>query len=447
MNAITADSVLEPVANRNRIITLDILRGIALLGILSINISTFALPDRYMESILRDPGSLNFSIASFITIVVEGKMRALFSMIFGAGVILFIRDKEKAGRSSAIVFYSRMAWLAVFGLLHAHLLLWGGDILYLYSLCGMVLFFFRNTKPTYLIAAMLSVVMIEMALNTYFHINNRSQRLDYLQVLKIEEQGLPLTDEQQKMKDEWLEKEKGYFPSQEELTESIEIIRSDYWTMAKDKRPYMVIRETKQVPVLMLDPIALMFLGMALFQLGFLSGQLDKKIYIRTLIIGYGIGLPIEIYSWLNSLKIPDQVQFLEIHWVNIGVYISPIERILLTLGHVSLLILLLRAGWFKNLFNTLATVGRMAFSNYITHSIICSFIFYGYGFGYFARLEYYQLFLIVIATWIFQLIMSSIWLTYFRFGPLEWVWRSLTYWKRQPMRLGAVKTEARSIA
>jgi uncharacterized protein len=446
MNVIKTESFLEPVANRNRIISLDVLRGIALLGILLINISIFAMPDNRTQAILQQPGSLNFNIGMLITFVFEGKMRAMFSMVFGAGLILFISDKEKNGGSSAVIFYRRMAWLLVFGLLHAHLLLWDGDILYLYSLCGMGLFFFRNLKPTYLIAAMISIFMVETAINTYFYSHNRTQRLDYLQVEKIEKQGLPLKKEQQRIKDEWLEKAKGFYPDKEKLEKSIEIKRSDYSTIAKDARPGLILQETKQVPVLILDPLAFMFLGMALFRLGFLSGQLDNKIYFRTMLIGYGLGFAIELYAWLNALKFPDQVQFLEQNWVNISIYVYPVERMLLTLGHVSLIMLLLKAGWFKNFFNRFAAVGRMAFSNYILQSIICSFIFLGYGFGYFARIEYYQLFLIVIAIWIFQLIASPIWLTYFKFGPLEWVWRSLTYWKPQPMRILEVEREVRSM-
>jgi uncharacterized protein len=131
----------------------------------------------------------------------------------------------------------------------------------------------------------------------------------------------------------------------------------------------------------------------------------------------------------------------------NIGVYIYPFERTLLMVGHVSLILLLLKSGWFKTFFNMLAAVGRMAFSNYILQSLICSFIFFGYGFGYFARLQYYQLFFLVAVIWALQLIISPIWLTYFRFGPLEWAWRSLTYWKRQPMRIRDRKQEISSVA
>lgn len=447
MNAVTPNSALAPVALGNRLIAIDVLRGVALLGILLINISTFALPERYLETIMHSRGGADYNIAFLVTMIIEGKMRAMFSMIFGAGVLLFIRDKESSGKSSAVVFYSRMLWLAVFGLLHAHILLWGGDILYIYALCGFILYLFRNTKPTFLIAAMIAVTVIEMGLNTYFYNHSRSQRLAYLQVQEIEKKNIPLTDEQLVIKNEWLEKEKGYYPDPKTIEKTIEIKRSDYWTMAKEVRHSMVLRETRLVPVVILDPIAIMFLGMALFQLGFLSGQLDRNVYLWTLLVSYGIGLPIELHSWSNALKFPNQVQFLEMYTVNIGVYIYPLERTLLMIGHVSLVLLLFKSGWFKIFFNMLAAVGRMAFSNYIMQSVVCSLVFFGYGFGFFARLHYYELFFIVVAIWAFQLIVSPIWLTYFRFGPLEWAWRSLTYWQRQPMRITDNKRRIRSVA
>ena len=436
MSSISAGSDLRPVATDNRIVTLDVLRGVALLGMLLVNIASFALPVRYMEEILKHPGTLDFNLAFFVTALFEGKMRAMFSLLFGVGVLLFIRDKEKSGRSSAVLFYSRMAWLTVFGLLHTHLLLWHGEVLYLFSLCGFVLYLFRNAKPGVLIAAMLTVCMVEMALKTYFYNHNREQRLAYLQVQKIEDQGLPLTDEQLNIRNEWLEKEKGFYPDPAKIKESIEIKRSDYQTLAKEVRPAMLLPQTKRVPILMLDPIELMLLGMALFHWGFLSGRFSKKFYALTMIACYGIGIPLELFSWKQAMEIPDHVKFLEAHAVDITIYVFAFKRILLMIGHLSLIVLMIKSGWLNNFINILAAVGKMALSNYILQSLICCFLFFGYGLGYYAMLEYHELLVVVIIIWIFQLIISPIWLSYFRFGPLEWVWRSLTYWKLQPMRL-----------
>jgi uncharacterized protein len=425
---------MQTASTNKRILTLDILRGIAVLGILLITIPKFALPEGYFESILQDIGSLNFKVAYFNSIVFEGKMRALFSMIFGAGVILFVSDKEKSGKSVAGLFFSRMFWLALFGLFHAHVLLSSGDILYLYALCGMILFFFRNMKPILLIGAVLAITLLEMAMNTYFYNHSHSQRMTYLEVQKVEQQGAALNDGQLKAKTEWLEKEKGYFTSTENIDKNIEIMRSEYWTVAGKMRDGLILKETKLAPFLMFDPLALMFLGMALFQWGFFSGHLHRKVYIWTLLVCYAIGFPLALYAWSNTIKFPNPVEFIESNPYNIDIYIYPIQRIVLALGHISLVVLLIRGEVFKGLFRALGAVGKMAFTNYILQTILCSLIFFGYGLGYFASLEYYELNFIVVSIWVLQLIISPLWLKHFRFGPLEWAWRSLTYWRRQSM-------------
>src|SRR5205823_8227043 len=140
-----------PVADAQRLRLLDALRGVALLGILLMNIPGFAMPNYFSESFKSDPASVNFWLNAVITVFFEGKMRALFGIIFGAGVLLFVTKKEQTGRPVTGLFYRRMAWLVVFGLIHAHLILWIGDILYLYGICGMLVYLFRNVRPAYLV--------------------------------------------------------------------------------------------------------------------------------------------------------------------------------------------------------------------------------------------------------------------------------------------------------
>lgn len=111
------------------------------------------------------------------------------------------------------------------------------------------------------------------------------------------------------------------------------------------------------------------------------------------------------------------------------------LRRVLLSVGHASLILLIYRSKIVPWLMKGLANVGQMAFTNYLMQSIICTWFFFGYGFGFYNKLKFYQLYYVVFAVWIFQLIFSAIWLKYFRFGPFEWVWRSLTYWKKQPMK------------
>jgi uncharacterized protein len=121
--------------------------------------------------------------------------------------------------------------------------------------------------------------------------------------------------------------------------------------------------------------------------------------------------------------------------------------RIAMTLGHMSVLLLICKAGLFAGMQRRLAAVGQMAFSNYIAHSLVYGFVFYGYGFNLFDKLQRYQLYYVVLGMWVTSVVVSPIWLARYRFGPLEWCWRSLTYWKRQPMRLAPATVPAPQVA
>jgi uncharacterized protein len=147
-------------------------------------------------------------------------------------------------------------------------------------------------------------------------------------------------------------------------------------------------------------------------------------------LIGYAIGLTTNYFE--TSYQISNDFDIVAIARTEIT---YDLGRVFTTLGHIGLIMLFIKSGLLPFLQKSLAAVGQMAFSNYIMHSIICNTIFLGFGFSMYGKLQRYELYFIVFAIWIFQLIVSPIWLTYFRFGPLEWLWRSLTYWRRQPFR------------
>jgi uncharacterized protein len=215
-------------------------------------------------------------------------------------------------------------------------------------------------------------------------------------------------------------------------------MKSDYSTVASYLRPLAFKLQTIFVVYEIWDSIALMLLGMALYKWGFLTGQWSNQAYVKVMLIGYSLGLPLVIYSfyyhYLYHPNLEAGLRLMElepIEWVRL---IYPFQRILLVLAHVAALILLYKSGFAQALFRRLEAVGQMAFTNYIMHSVICTLFFFGYGLNYYAELEYYQIYFVVFAIWGLQLILSPLWLQYFLFGPLEWLWRSLTYWKVQPM-------------
>lgn len=164
----SAAPAADPATEAGRLRLIDALRGVALLGILLMNIPGFAMPDYYSESFKSNPENVNFWVSAVISVVFEGKMRALFGMAFGAGVLLFVSKKELAGRSVTGLFYRRMFWLVLFGLIHAHLVLWIGDILYLYGFCGMIVYLCRKVKPVYLVMGVPLVAVVDFTAGTLF---------------------------------------------------------------------------------------------------------------------------------------------------------------------------------------------------------------------------------------------------------------------------------------
>jgi uncharacterized protein len=169
-------------------------------------------------------------------------------------------------------------------------------------------------------------------------------------------------------------------------------------------------------------------IGIALFKWKVLTAQLSYRFYLLMLLIGYGVGISINYYE----LRLVLDGQFSLEAMSKAGVTYQ-FGRLFTAMGHVAAIMLFCKIAWARWLKGILAAVGRMALTNYLMHSVICMIVFTGVGFGLFGKLERYELYYVVFAIWIFQLIVSPLWLSYFRFGPAEWLWRTLTYQKRQP--------------
>jgi uncharacterized protein len=432
-----AQPAAAPVSETERLKLIDALRGVALLGILLMNIPGFSMPEYSFESFKTDPSNPNFWLSAVISVGFEGKMRALFGMIFGAGVLLFVSKKELAGRSVTGLFYRRMFWLVLFGLIHAHLILWIGDILYLYGICGMLVYLCRKVRPMYLVLGVPLVALVDFTAGTLFYQHIREKRIAYVEASAAVAENKPLTQAQKDALAQWRELEKTMLPNREDARENTRKMKSDYTTVAHHLRPLAWKSETIFVPIEIWDSLALMLLGLALYQWGFLSGQWSNRDYLKVAAIGYAIGLPLAMYSFYHSyLYSPNletalrRMELVPIEWTRL---IYPFQRIFLVMAHVAAITLLYKASYAQRLFRCLEAAGQMAFTNYIMQSVICTLFFFGYGLNYYGELEYYQIYFVVLAIWTLQLIVSPLWLRYFLFGPLEWVWRSLTYWKLQP--------------
>jgi uncharacterized protein len=435
----TSGDSVRPVAASERIKTVDIVRGFALLGILLMNIPGFGIDWSVLQNIITGPrNGADYYTAVIIGTFFDGTMRGLFSMLFGAGMVLFMMNKKEIPGQATVAdfYYRRLLWLVFFGLFNAYVLLWSGDILFFYGLCGMLLFAFRKVKPHWLIAIGFACIAIGMLKTQLWYNETRDKRHAYVEAVAAEKAKKELTPEQQGAKAEWEGIEKNQKPDTAVVSRNLREMHSGYTKVWTHLLPHNVNAEVNYMYHGLWDMLCMMFIGMALLGLGFFSNKLSTSTYLMVLLVGYGIGIPLG-WSYFNG--------FMAFN-TNLGAYVDEFRvphwqlydfrRFFLCIGHASLIMLIFRSKIVPWFMRAMANVGQMAFTNYLMQSIICTIFFFGYGFDNYNRLRFHQLYYVVFSVWIFQLIFSSIWLRYFRFGPFEWLWRSLTYWKKQPMKL-----------
>jgi uncharacterized protein len=428
----------RPVQRAERIGTVDIIRGVAILGILLMNIPSFGGNVVMFLDALRAPhGNADYKTIMVIFSFFEGTMRGLFSMLFGAGMVLFIMNKkdQPGGATVTEYYYRRLAWLVGFGLLHAYIFQWTGEILFFYGLMGMILYPFRNASAKWLWALGLLTVLIGCYKTQNSYSDQRKIRVEYNAAMTAKKEKKTLTPEQEGAIGAWTDFEKNFFPDSARSADEIRRMRGSYADVFLLQLPRNVGGEVNYTYHGLWDMLCMMFIGMALLKLGFLSDKVSSSTFRLTLLLGYGIGIPVG-YLYFKGFEesILHVGSYMDKYTVTHNL-LYDVKRICLCLGHISIIMLLYRSGWLNWLMKALGSVGQMAFTNYFMQSVFCTFIFFGYGLGYYGHWRFHQLYYVVLGIWIFQLIVSPIWLKYFRFGPFEWAWRSLTYWKKQPMK------------
>jgi uncharacterized protein len=435
---------IGPVSQSERIGIIDSLRGFAILGILLMNIPFFGLPDpaTYNPLVLHEVGTINEQVWYVISLVFDGTQRAIFSMLFGAGALLFISrvQKRSPGIAPADYFVRRQLWLVVFGLVDGYLLLWSGDILFDYGIAGIILFAFREMTPKkLLIAAGICLLLMTVRENVDLY-RQKAVIIRGETIARIDTAKVKLTEQQQDelaamkdLRDKW-----DTAGMKKEVAKNLRQVRGDYPTLYQNITTETMTIETLSAYSWIWDSLLFMFLGMAFFKTGFLMGQGPLRVYWWLLLAGLAAGIFLT-YTWLEPeirLKYDFYQYYRQVHFEY-----YEIGRALRSLGLFGLIILLYKSGWFNWLFSLMRPVGQMAFTNYLMQSILCGLFFYGIGLGMFGKLERYQIYYVVGVVWVLEIAWSHLWLRYFRFGPFEWFWRSLTYWKRQPMKRIAEKS------
>jgi uncharacterized protein len=429
-----------PTPPSDRIFALDTIRGFAVLGILLMNILAFGLPSPgYMTPTALVGGNEGLNLWAWITqmFYFEGTMRGLFTVLFGAGVILYTSRLERAGLGldMAHYYFRRNIWLAIFGLFNAWVLLWAGDILFYYGLAALFLFVFSRlpVRALLLWSALFMSIQPMVGVKDYFAFTDAQKQAPAL--IAMEKAKTPMSDAQQGTLELYRDELRNTQPDPEEIATRIEQMRGSYATAAARAHRSVWYTETYFFARQGLwECLGMMLLGMALFSSGALTLGWSSRAYWTMLIAGYGIGLGVNTWEIQYVLANNFAPAAAMVPWT----LTYDLGRIPTTLGHVALAMLIVRSGMFRSVLERFAATGRMALTNYLAQSVICLILFTGLGFGWYGQLQRYQLYYVVFAIWAVQLAWSPWWLARFQFGPMEWLWRSLTRWQLQPMRKGA---------
>lgn len=413
-----------PVSEEARQAPLDVLRGVAVLGILYMNIQNFSMIDAAYSNptAYGDLTGVNFLVWLVGALFFHGKFIATFSMLFGAGMVLFSERLRATGRRAALLHYRRTIALLLIGFAHGRWL-WSGDILFHYAAAGLILYPAQRLRPRTLIVLGVTFLMIS---------NLIGLGIDYLNSLEPDEPGRYSRNE--------------FNPPPFLVRMQNEVFRGTWREQQQWRWSDAVLQQKLGVPFGTFWWCGgLMLIGMALYKTGFFTAWRRPRLYMTTILFALFVALPAIGYGvWRNFHLGWDTVE-VEMHHN----FINEIACIPMALGIASVVMLwcqqrlikdgtmaprMDRAVFGLSLYDRFAAAGRMAFTNYLMQTIICTTIFYGHGFGLYGYVERWGQFFIVLAIWLLQLFWSPLWLRYFRFGPAEWLWRSLTYLRPQPI-------------
>lgn len=401
----------------DRIVTLDVIRGIAVMGIFSVNVVGMAM----IQIAYFYPPAFGFDhlsdklmwLVNFL--LVDGKMRSLFSMLFGASMLLVVERAIRAGRSGWRTHYARMAVLLVLGWLH-FAILWWGDILTHYSAVGMVAFLFWKLRAKWLLLISIIGFVAFAAPPAYFF---GKEVGEYYQSRS--------PDAPAKLKKKWDDRLKELHPDAKTLAEDRAEHRS-IGTHVASVVPDKVTQPFDFGP-LWFETLSLMLLGMAGYKSGFLTGEWDDRSYRKVAAICLATGLAVfaglAALAWQSGFAPPE-------FFIANRIAAAPFRPVM-AVGYAALFILLFRQR--SALRDRLAAVGRTAFSNYLGCTIIGTLLFYGFAGDLYGKLSRFEAWLLVPPVWALMLLWSKPWLERYNYGPFEWVWRSLARGKLQPMR------------
>ena len=407
----TVMTPLSPTDSASRYRSLDLIRGIAVAGILIMNIYAFAniYPYYVNPYALGEPSTINLTTWLITHIFADQKFYSLFSMLFGAGIMLMAQRAQNNHISATWLHYKRMFWLLLFGIIHA-IFIWYGDILVTYAIAGFWTFFFalRSSGKTKIIIGSILIAMMILFMSLFAISLDQMPEADIAEMIEL------------------------FQPSQLGIEYETAPYITSYAAQLEHRTEFFLSNLPMMVFFFGLFRIGgSILLGMGLYQLGILTAQRSRSFYIKLMLFTFIIGFSLLAYDTSLLLRSNFGIKESTLSFMTI----NSAAAVFVAIGYVALFCLWVKSNLWKGFRMRLEAVGRMAFTNYISQSLICTFIFYSHGLGLFAQLERYQLMFIVASIFIAQLLWSPWWLARFKFGPLEWLWRSLSYGKPQPFK------------
>ncbi len=391
-----------------RIDAIDLLRGIAVLGILIMNIQSFSMPgSAYINpASYGDLMGVNKWVWILSHVFADQKFMSIFSMLFGAGIILLTDKLIATDRPVRRTWYSRIFWLLIFGLMHAWLL-WYGDILIYYAIAGCIVFFMRNRSTKFLFRIGIVFFIIPIALNLFNYAS-----YDFIPQENIEEI------------------ETIWHPSEAEQQNEVDIYLGNYAGKLKHRMHewvgmfiyFFLFTGLWRI-------ISMMVFGMYLYKKGIITGARDSSFYKKMCVTCFATGLPIITYGVWHHFNTGWTAQYS----LFFGSQFNYVGSFLMALSYLALIMLFSKSQVLEKIKVLFQKVGKMAFTNYILQSVICTFYFNSLGF--FGSTTRVMQMVITVVVWIILLLFTHLWFNSFKMGPLEWLWRSLTYWKWARLR------------
>ncbi len=394
MQSIPLSSVPKPA----RLVAIDVLRGVAVLGILLMNIQSFGLPDAaYFNPTVLPASTSDSWVFNLSYVLAESKFMTLFSLLFGTSLALMSDRRERAGETARGYLVRRHLWLALFGAIHAYLL-WPGDVLLVYALCAFLIMGTRHWSATRQIALATALLAVPGA-------------------LFLSGGGAGVAE----LQDAWQ-------PSPGALAQEVAVMQGSWWGQLPLRAKTALEIHLWLFPLVLVWRVCgLMLLGMALYRLGVTSARRSGRFYQRLMLAGFGLGLPLaSIGLWLN---IEHQWQF--DFAAGLGQIPNYVGSLLVAGGYLGLVMWACQRELFPRLLQVLANAGRMALTLYLSQTLIATSVFYGHGLGWFGQLSRLELMGVCLAMWVVLLGFASAWLARFEYGPMEGLWRWLCH--RQP--------------